>query len=66
LVPLPTGAWGWLGASALVHVVYPYTMIRAYAMTALYTAADAHGVRAAPSVASYVVRDFVLIGSESV
>ena len=36
------------------------------AMTALYTVADAHGVRAAPSVTSYVVWDFVLIGSESV
>lgn len=35
-------------------------------MTALYTVSDAHGVRAAPSVASYVVWDVVLIGSESV
>lgn len=134
LVALPTGAWIWLGASALVHVVYLYAMIRAYAaadysaaypvmrgsaplvtaavtvglfgerlsmaelagvaliggavltlvvgrhlsrgalgwamttgsMTALYTIADAHGVRAAPSVISYIVWDFVLIGSESV
>lgn len=133
-VSLPTGAWTWLGASALVHVLYLYAMVRAYAvadysavypvmrgsaplltaavsvgllgerlsiweiggialvggsmlalvggrhlgrhalgwalltggMTALYTIADAHGVRAAPSVASYVVWDFVLIGTESV
>ena len=35
-------------------------------MMALYTVADAHGVRAAPSVASYIVWDFVLIGTESV
>ena len=133
-VALPTGAWGWLLASAAVHVVYLYAMVRAYAaadfsaaypvmrgaaplltaavsvglfgervstaglagialvgtaifllvagrhlgraalgwalttgsMTALYTLADAHGVRAAPSTASYIVWDFVLIGSESV
>ena len=36
------------------------------AMTALYTVADAHGVRAAPSPASYIVWDFVLIGGISV
>ena len=35
-------------------------------MTAAYTVADAHGVRAAPSVASYIVWDFVLIGALSV
>lgn len=134
LVRMPTGAWGWLAASAAVHLVYLYAMIRAYAaadlsaaypvmrgtapmltaaisvalfgervsladaagvaligaamlllalgrhlsraalrwalatgaMTALYTVADAHGVRAAPSPASYIVWDFVLIGSISV
>lgn len=134
LVPLPTGAWTWLAASAVVHVVYLYAMVRAYtaadfsavypvlrgtapmivaivmigvigepatlhqiigialiggamvslvigrhlrrhalgwvvmtgAMTATYTIADAHGVRAAPNVASYIVWDFVLIGSLSV
>ena len=134
LVPLPGGAWSWLAASAAVHVVYLYTMIRAYAaadfsaaypamrgvaplatalvsigllgeaarpaallgialiggsllmlvigrhltraalgwalvtgaMTASYTVIDAHGVRAAPSVASYIVWDFVLIGTQSV
>ena len=134
LVPLPAGAWEWLGLSALVHVVYLYAMIRAYAvadfsaaypvlrgtaplvtgivtigvigdsaplpaiagiacigaailalaigrhlspgalgwsmltgtMTAAYTIADAHGVRAAPSVASYIVWDFVGIGALSV
>lgn len=133
-VPLPYGAWGWLGASAAVHLVYLYAMIRAYAaadlsavypvmrgaapllaaaisvglfgervsvaalvgialigsailtlvlgrhlargalgwalvtgsMTALYTVADAHGVRAAPSAPSYIVWDFVLIGAISV
>lgn len=133
-VPLPTGAWGWLGASALVHLLYLYAMIRAYAvadfsaaypvmrgsapllaavvsiglfgervsladmagvamigsailvlvlgrhlgagalgwalttgaMTALYTVADARGVRAAPSPLSYIVWDFVLIGTGSV
>ena len=36
------------------------------AMTALYTVADAHGVRAASSPASYIVWDFVLIGGISV
>ena len=134
LVAWPSGAWTWLSASAVVHLLYLYAMIRAYAvadysaaypvmrgtaplltagisvglfaehlplaqlagitlvaasmlalvvgrhlnrtalgwalltgaMTALYTIADAHGVRAAPSVASYIVWDFVLIGSESV
>jgi len=133
-VAWPNGAWTWLGVSALVHIVYLYAMIRAYAvadysaaypvmrgsaplltaavsvgvsgervsvaalagialvagsmlalvagrhlsrsalswalltgaMTALYTVADAHGVRAAPTVISYIVWDFVLIGSESV
>ena len=133
LVPLPAGAWGWLAASAAVHVIYLYAMIRAYAaadfsaaypamrgvaplatavvsigllgeaaqpaalagialigasllalvagrhlgraalgwalvtgtMTALYTVVDAHGVRAAPGVASYIVWDFVLIGTQS-
>lgn len=133
-VAWPSGAWGWLAASALVHLLYLYAMIRTYAMadlsaaypvmrgsaplltaalsvglfgerlpvtvlvgivvlagailalvmgrhlgrgalgwalttgsmTALYTVADAHGVRAAPSAASYIVWDFVLIGSESV
>lgn len=134
LVPLPIGAWAWLGISAAVHLLYLYAMIRTYAvadlsaaypvmrgsapllaagisigwfgervavgsmvgialvgaamlalvvgrhlvtgalgwalttgaMTALYTVADAHGVRAAPSPASYIVWDFVLIGGESV
>lgn len=134
LVAWPNGAWTWLGASAVVHIVYLYAMIRAYAvadfsaaypvmrgsaplltaavtvgvfgervsgpalagialvagsllalvagrhlsrsafgwalltgaMTALYTVADAHGVRAAPTVVSYIVWNFVLIGSESV
>ncbi|WP_419809004.1 EamA family transporter [Sphingomonas sp.] len=36
------------------------------AMTALYTVADAHGVRAAPSPASYIAWDFVLIGAISI
>lgn len=35
-------------------------------MTAIYTVADAHGVRAAPTPASYIVWNFVLIGGESV
>lgn len=30
LVPWPTGAWGWLVASALIHGVYLYALIRAY------------------------------------
>ena len=134
LVPWPTGAWGWLAASAVVHLLYLYAMIRTYeaadfsaaypamrgtaplltatlsvalfgehlaipvavgialigaalfvlvfhrhlaraalgwalttgSMTALYTIADAHGVRAAPTPFSYIVSDFVLIGMESV
>jgi drug/metabolite transporter (DMT)-like permease len=134
LVPWPAGAWGWLAASAMVHLLYLYAMIRTYeaadfsaaypamrgtaplltailsvglfgehlavpvaagialiggalfvlvfhrhldrsalgwavttgSMTALYTIADAHGVRAAPSPFSYIVWDFVLIGIESV
>ncbi|MBS0478297.1 MAG: hypothetical protein JSR79_03240 [Proteobacteria bacterium] len=134
IVPWPAGAWGWLAASAVVHLLYLYAMIRTYeaadfsaaypamrgtaplltatlsvalfgehldpvvaggivligaalfalvfhrhlgrsalgwavttgSMTALYTIADAHGVRAAPSPFSYIVWDFVLIGMESV
>lgn len=30
LVPLPHGAWGWLGVSALVHAVYLYALVRAF------------------------------------
>jgi drug/metabolite transporter (DMT)-like permease len=30
LVPLPTGAWGWLAASAFIHAIYLYALIRAY------------------------------------
>jgi drug/metabolite transporter (DMT)-like permease len=30
LVPLPHGAWGWLAATALVHALYLYALIRAY------------------------------------
>lgn len=134
LVAVPSGAWQWLAISGVVHIVYLYAMIRAYAvadfsaaypvlrgtaplvtaivtigvlgerasiaqmvgigvigaamlllsigrhlapgalgwamltgtMTAAYTVADAHGVRAAPSVASYIVWDFVTIGGMSV
>jgi drug/metabolite transporter (DMT)-like permease len=134
LVPWPTGAWGWVAASAIVHLLYLYAMIRTYdvadfsaaypamrgtaplltaavmvgvfgehvsltvlagiasiagalftlvlhrhlgraalgwavltgSMTALYTVADAHGVRAAPTPFAYIVWDFVLIGMESV
>ena len=29
-VPLPTGAWGWLFASGLVHAVYLYALVRAF------------------------------------
>ena len=133
-VPPPHGAWPYLGASAVVHAVYLYAMIRAYSladfsaaypvlrgaaplltaiitlgivgepahattvagigliaasmfllvlgrhlareallwslltgsMTAFYTVADAAGVRAAPSIASYIVWDFVLIGTMTV
>ena len=36
------------------------------ACTAAYTVIDAHGVRAAPAVFSYIVWDFVLIGSLAV
>lgn len=30
LVPLPHGAWAWLAATALVHALYLYALIRAY------------------------------------
>jgi len=30
LVPLPAGAWGWLAATAAVHALYLYALIRAY------------------------------------
>jgi drug/metabolite transporter (DMT)-like permease len=30
LVPLPHGAWTWLAATALVHALYLYALIRAY------------------------------------
>ena len=29
-VALPTGAWGWLAASAAIHALYLYALIRAY------------------------------------
>jgi drug/metabolite transporter (DMT)-like permease len=29
-VALPTGAWGWLAASAAIHALYLYSLIRAY------------------------------------
>lgn len=130
-VAWPTGAWGWLGASAVLHGFYLYALIRAYQagdlsavypvlrgvaplITALvtlgalgepasareiagialvgaamfvmvagkhierhalgwalatgvciasYTVIDAHGVRAAPSPASYIVWLFVTMGA---
>lgn len=133
IVPLPTGTWNWLAASAVAHAVYLYVLIRAYqladlsaaypvlrgtapvvtalvtvgllgepasagdlvgialiagAMFALvagrhlgraalgwsvltgltiatYTVIDAHGVRAAPTTASYIVWLFVLMGGTS-
>ncbi|RIA44026.1 putative membrane protein [Hephaestia caeni] len=129
-VPWPTGAWGWLATSALLHAFYLFSLIRAYQvgdlsavypvlrgtaplLTALvtlgvlgepattqeiagialvgaamfvmiagrhvasdalgwalltgvfiagYTVIDAHGVRAAPSPASYIVWVFVTMG----
>lgn len=30
LVPLPAGAWGWLAASLVIHLVYLYALVRAY------------------------------------
>jgi drug/metabolite transporter (DMT)-like permease len=30
IVPLPHGAWGWLTATAMVHALYLYALIRAY------------------------------------
>lgn len=130
-VAWPTGAWSWLGASAVLHGIYLYALIRAYQagdlsavypvlrgvaplITALvtlgalgepasareiagialvaaamflmvagkhierhalgwalatglciasYTVIDAHGVRAAPSPASYIVWLFVTMGA---
>ena len=32
LVPWPTGAWGWLAASAIVHAVYLFALVRAYGL----------------------------------
>jgi drug/metabolite transporter (DMT)-like permease len=29
-VPLPMGAWGWLAASAAIHAVYLYALVRAF------------------------------------
>ena len=131
LVPLPTGAWGWLVASGLLHAFYLWALVRAYQvgdlsavypvlrgtaplLTALvtlgilrepasareilgialigaamfamiagrhlgraalgwalltgvfiasYTVIDAHGVRAAPSPASYIAWLFVTMGA---
>ncbi|URW75802.1 DMT family transporter [Sphingomonas donggukensis] len=129
-VPLPHGAWGWLFASAAIHAVYLFALVRAFdtsdfsaaypvlrgvaplltaivvigllgepatageiagialigaamfllvagrhigraglgwalltgAMIAAYTVVDAHGVRAAPTAASYIVWVFVTMG----
>lgn len=131
LVPLPTGAWPYLAASAAIHGIYLVALVRAYeradfsaaypvlrgvaplltavvtlgllgerasaaqvagiallgggmvslaigrhldpaalgwallsgACTACYTVVDAMGVRAAPTPASYIVYDFVLMGA---
>ena len=30
LVPLPAGAWGWLAASAAIHCIYLYAVVRAF------------------------------------
>ena len=30
IAPLPHGAWGWLAASALIHLVYLYALVRAF------------------------------------
>lgn len=30
LVPLPDGAWGWIGASAALHCLYLYALVRAF------------------------------------
>ena len=30
LVPLPAGAWGWLGLSAAIHCLYLYAVVRAF------------------------------------
>ncbi len=131
LVPLPAGAWEWLGLSAAIHAVYLVALVKAYeradfsaaypvlrgvaplvtalvtigwlgeatsggqvagiallglgmvslaigrhldpaalgwallsgTCTAAYTVVDALGVRAAPTVASYIVWDFALMGT---
>ena len=130
LVPLPSGAWGWLFATAFLHCAYLYALVRAFETSdfsaaypilrgtaplvtaalaigvfgeaaslrelagialigaamfvmiagkhisgaglgwalftgvtiACYTVIDAHGVRAAPTPASYIVWMFVLMG----
>jgi drug/metabolite transporter (DMT)-like permease len=130
LVPLPAGAWAWLGLSAAIHAIYLVALVKAYeradfsaaypvlrgvaplvtalvtigwlgeaaswaqvagiallglgmvslaigrhldpaalgwallsgTCTAAYTVVDALGVRAAPTVASYIVWDFALMG----
>ena len=30
IAPLPHGAWGWLAASAVIHLVYLYSLVRAF------------------------------------
>jgi len=30
LVPLPHGAWGWLAATAVIHCIYLYALVRAF------------------------------------
>ena len=134
LVPAPTGAWGWIMATALLHCAYLYALVRAFETSDLsaaypilrgtaplvtaalaiglfgepaspreligialigsamfvmvagrhisraglgwalftgvtiagYTVIDAHGVRAAPTPASYIVWMFVLMGAATV
>src|SRR3546814_15802829 len=34
-VPWPTGAWGWLAASAVLHAFYLFALIRAYQVSDL-------------------------------
>ena len=74
-VPLPSGAWGWLGATAAVHCAYLYCLVRAFEaadLSAAYpilrgtaplvTAAVALGVLGEPASAQEIA-GIALIGT---
>lgn len=53
VVPLPEGAWGWLAASATIHLVYLYSLVKAFEI-ADFSAAYPIARGIAPGIAATV------------